>query len=123
MSSLIITTTVNPAQYPSLFASDQNPLTKAASFKLLLQHQVVRIKVAEELVMAHEGLVQSKENLTVSLAATSSRLDNSTTKTTQSMFLWFEASYMEFQVNKNPKLYSLTTCPSIIYKLWVSSYS
>ena len=72
----------------------------------------MQIKAAEELVMVHEGLVQRKESLTVSLVAMSSRLDHSTARIRQSTFLGFEASYMVSQVNENPKIQSPTMCPS-----------
>ena len=72
----------------------------------------MQIKAAEELIMAHEVLVQTKESLTVSLVAMSSRLNHSTARLKQSMFLWFEVSYMASQVNENPKLQSPTMCPS-----------
>ena len=104
--------TKNLAQPPSLFASDQNPLTKATRFILLLQHQIMQIKDAEDIVMVHEGLVKTNESLIVSLAATSSQLDHSIARLKQSVFLGFEASYMASRVNKNPKLQSPTTCPS-----------
>ena len=84
--------TVKPAQPPILFAIVQNPLMKETSFILLLHHQIMQNKVTEELVMAHEGLVQTRESLTISPAAMSSQLDNSIAKTKTNAILGFMTS-------------------------------